>query len=285
MKKSVLTIVVILGLILALSCTFVTNANEYNLVKRFGKIEKIIETPGISLKIPFIDKVDTLPKTVMLYDLAVSDVITKDKKTMIADSFVLWEINDPLLFTKTLDGKIGNAEYRINTVVYNSLKNVISNMSQEEIIMGRDGELAVAIRDNIGDLFLQYGIALYAVETKQLDLPNDNKEAVYQRMISERDKIAATFIAEGESEAKKLKNDADKQVAILLSEAQATADKLTAEGESEYMKILSVAYDTQSKADFYEFIRSLDAAKGMLKGSNKTLILDKSSPIAQIFYK
>lgn len=277
-------ILVVLGIALLLSSIYVTNPNEYSLVKRFGKIEQIVESPGISFKIPFIDHVDKLPHTKMLYDLAVSDVITKDKKSMIADSFVLWEISDPLKFTQTLDGKIENAEYRLNTTVYNSLKNVISNMTQEEVIISRDGVLAESIRDNLGDVFSQYGIELYAVETKQLDLPNDNKEAVYQRMISERDKMAATYTAEGESEAKQIKNDADKTVAILMSEAQAKADKLMAEGESEYMRILSVAYDTQSKADFYTFIRSLDATKEMLKGNNKTIILDKSSPVASIFY-
>ena len=121
---------------------------------------------------------------------------------MIADCFVLWEINDPIKYTQTLSAQKSNAEYRINTIVYNSLKNVISSLSQEEVISGRDGELAASIKNNIGDTLNQYGITLLAVETKSLDLPDENKAAVYERMISERNNIAATYKAEGEEEAK-----------------------------------------------------------------------------------
>ena len=130
----------------------------------------------------------------------------------------------------------------------------------------------------------QYGIELIAVETKHLDLPNDNKEAVYQRMISERNNIAASYTAEGESEATKIRSETDKEVEIMLSEAQAKAEALQAEGEAEYMRILSGAYADESRADFYTFVRALDAAKASLSGSNKTLFLDKSSPLVEVFY-
>ena len=122
------------------------------------------------------------------------------------------------------------------------------------------------------------------METKQLDLPNDNKEAVYERMISERGNIAATYTAEGAAEAQKIRNTTDKEVSILISEAKKQAEVLKAEGEAEYMRILSDAYKDSSRTDFYSFVRSLDALKESVKGDNKTVILDKNSPIAQIFY-
>lgn len=282
--KTFAVFILFAAVFVGLSSLVITKENEYKVIRQFGKIDHVQTEAGISFKIPFIQTEATLPKQILMYDLSPSDVITKDKKTMITDSYVLWQITDPIKFAQTLNSSIANAEGRIDTVVYNSIKNVISSMPQEEVISGRDGELSAAIMNNVGDKFSQYGLELLAIETKQLDLPNDNKEAVYERMISERGNIAATYTAEGAAEAQKIRNTTDKEVSILLSEAQKQAEVLKAEGEAEYMKILSDAYKDESRTDFYSFVRSLDALKESIKGDNKTVILDKNSPIAQIFY-
>ena len=287
MKKTVrnvlFPIIIVVAIALFSNAIVITQHNEYKIIREFGKIVKIVDTSGLSFKMPFIQTTQSLPKNVQLYDLPISDVITKDKKTMVCDSFVLWKITDVQKFVKSLSGQLPNAESRINTIVYNSVKNVISSLPQSEVISGRDGELSAAIRKNIGDLPEQYGIELTAIETKHLDLPDANKAAVYERMISERNNIAAQYTAEGNSEAQKIKTETDTTIAIQISEAEAKAEKIVAEGESEYMKILSKAYNNQDKADFYTFVRSLDAAKLTMTGENKTLILSKDSPIAQIF--
>lgn len=267
------------------SCVVVTRQNEYTVIRQFGKVADIRSQPGVSFKLPLIQTAETMPNTVLLYDLPVSDVITQDKKTMVADSFILWKISDPQRFIQTLNGSIANAESRLSTLVYNSMKNTISGMSQASVISGRDGELAGAIRDGVGDSLDQYGIELIAVETKHLDLPDDNKAAVYQRMISERNNIAASYTAQGESEAQKIRSQTDKEVQIMLSQADAQAEILQAEGEAEYMRILSAAYADESRAEFYSFVRSLDAAKASLKGSGNVLFLNRTSPLAEIFYQ
>lgn len=288
MKKGIgitVLVVVLFALIITFSSSVVvTQENEYTLIRQFGKVDRIIDEAGLSFKIPFVESIYKLPKEMLLYDLAPSDVITGDKKTMICDCYVLWEITDALKFSQTLNSSVGNAESRIDTVVYNATKSVISSMTQEQIISGRSDLLQEAIIGNIGTSMEQYGIAILEVETIKLDLPNDNKEAVYERMISERDNIAATHIAQGQAEAQKIMNLTDKEVAIMLSAAEKDAEILRAEGEAEYMKILSEAYGDESKADFYAYVRSLDAAKEALQGEDKTLILSPESPIAQIFY-
>ena len=287
MKLSVKIFLIVLVAVLLIgssACFVETQENEYTVIRQFGKVVDIRDTAGLTFKIPFIQDAQTLPKTVLLYDLPVSDVITKDKKTMVADSFVLWQISDPQKFIQTLNSSISNAESRLSTLVYNSMKNTISGMNQTEVISGRDGELAAAIRAGVTGLE-QYGIQLIAVETKRLDLPDDNKEAVYQRMISERNNIAAQFTAEGESEAQMIRSQTDKEVQIMLSEAKANAEATEAEGEAEYMRILSDAYNDPDKAEFYNFVRSLDAAKVSLKGQGNVLFLSKDSPLAQIFYE
>ena len=279
----------VLGLIVFSLTNIQIQEDEYMLVKQFGAVVAIHDEAGLEFKFPFIQSTQSIPKSAQFYDLAASDVITKDKKNMVADCFVVWEVEDPLLYLSTLNANTINAESRINVLVYNSLKNIISSMEQSDIISGKKigatgkTELTMKIEENIGDALSEYGINVRRVETKQLDLPNDNKEAVYERMISERGNIAAAYKAEGDSEAKIIKNKTDAEIAVLLSEAQAIAESLIAEGEAEYMRILSNAYDNESKIDFYEFVISLDAAKASLVNGNNILILDKNSSIAQIF--
>ena len=285
MKKTISILsACVLALILLANSLVITMENQFTVIKQFGRVVKIVETAGPSFKIPFVQQTQKMPKLTLLYDLAVSDVITKDKKTMVADCFVLWRIEDATKFITSLNASVESAEGRINTLVYNSLKNVISSLNQEDVISGRDGELADAILRNIGNATDEYGIVITAVETKMLDLPDDNKEAVYERMISERNNIAASYVAEGESEAKKIRNQTDADIEITLSKANAEAQQLIAEGEAEYMRILSEAYNDPSKADFYEFVRSLDAAKASFKEEDNVLVLDKDSPLVQIFY-
>lgn len=268
---------------LAFNSLFIVEQNEYGVVLEFGAVDKVKDEPGLYFKIPFIQSVSTLPKTELLYDLPISDVITADKHSMVLDSFALWRISDPRQFIESLSGSITNAESRINAIVYNALKTVISSQKQETIISGRDGYVVQLVMDNIGNSFDRYGIEMIAVETKTLDLPDDNKEAVYTRMISERNNIAASYAAEGKAEAKRIRNGADKQVEITLSEANAAAETIRADGDAEYMRILSDVYDTEDEADFYTFMIALDAMEDSLKGGNKTIVLDADSPIAKIF--
>lgn len=283
-KRAALVILLLAILIIGANSIVITYENEYSLIRQFGKVDHVVSEAGISFKIPFIQTADKLPKQTMLYDLAPSDVITSDKKTMICDSYILWRISDPLKFAQTLNSSVTNAESRLDTIVYNSTKNVISSTTQDDVISGRDGELSAAIIAHIGTTLDQYGIVLLDFETKQLDLPSDNKNAVYERMISERDNIAATYTAEGNSEAQIIRNTTDKEVTIMLSDAEKDAEILIADGEAQYMRILSEAYADESKTEFYAFVRSLDALKISMQGNNKTVILSPDSPIAQIFY-
>lgn len=285
MKKIVAVLGAIALVILASMSIVVTYPDEYSMIKQFGEIVKVIDQPGVSLKLPFVQTDQKVSKALQVYDIARSDVITRDKKSMIADAFVLWRVNDPVLFVRHLNGQLAQAETRISASVFSSMKSVISNMDQADIIENRDGRLAADIQAQLGNQLADYGILVTAVETKSLDMPDDNKQAVYERMISERNNIAASYTAQGNSSAQKIKNDTLKQVSVMKSEAQAKAEIIRAEGEAGYMQILSEAYNNEEKADFYNFVRALDAAKHSLSNGQNTLILDKSSPLAQIFYQ
>lgn len=289
-KKIILVIVIVLlALILFRASTVITKPGEYRVIRQFGRIVRVDTTEdhpyGLGFKIPFIQSDTSISKKLMLYDLAASDVMTSDKKSMISDCFVLWRIEDPVKFIQKLSGSTQNAESRISSNVYNALKNVISSLTQEEVISGRDGELADLLTESLGTNLSSYGIRVEKIETKMLDLPDENKDAVYTRMISERNNIAASYTAQGEQKAQEIKNDTDEQTTVILAQAQKTADTTVAEGEAEYMRILSEAYNDESKADFYSFVRQLDAVKATLKNGNNTIVLDKDSPIARLFYQ
>ena len=309
----VLIVLVILLLIILRSCFVVTYANQYKLIRQFGKVQRVISEAGINFKIPVIETVDVVPKELLIYDLPASDVITSDKKTMIVDSYVLWRVTDPLKFAQTLSGSVGNAEGRIDTIVYNATKNTISNMTQDAVILSRDGKMTITVPEDekenndldvsgeekqvveitslteeimnqIDHIEQQYGIEIVTVDVKKLDLPDDNKQAVYTRMVSERENIAAQYAAEGEAQAQIIENTTDKEVAIMISNAEAKAAATVAEGEAQYMAILSAAYNDPERADFYSFVRALDALRASMVGGQKTVILSEDSPIAGIFY-
>lgn len=311
-SKSLLVFLIVIVFLLIGNSLVITEQDQYKLIRRFGKVERVATEPGASLKIPFVETVDVIPKQILLYDLPASDVITSDKKTMIVDSYVLWKVNDPLKFAQTLSCSVSNAESRIDSIVYNATKNTISNMKQDEVIMSRDGKMTISVVEEdlesndlnienektdiieitsltegimaqIGRVESQYGIEIITVDVKKLDLPDDNKQAVYTRMISERENIAAQYTAEGKSQAQIIENTTDKEVSIMLSDAEAAAEAIIAEGESEYMRILSDAYSDGNKAEFYSFVRALDALKKSMQGEDKTIILSEDSPIAGIF--
>ncbi|MDL2294992.1 protease modulator HflC [Ruminococcaceae bacterium OttesenSCG-928-D13] len=281
--RFLLLLIVILAVVLWNQCVVITMPNEFNVIQQFGEITRVTETSGISFKVPFIQTTRSVPSDMRIYDIPISDVITQDKKTMVADSFVLWRVEDPTKFIRTLSGNVQTAELRIGNNSYNSMKNVISRLPQTDIISGRD-TLAVKIFDNIGNTLDQYGVNLVGIETKSLDLPDDNKQAVYTRMISERNNIAAAYQAEGEEEARMIRTETDKTVSIMLSGAEAEAAETIAAGEQQYMEILNTAYNDPAKAEYYTFIRALDAAKLSLKDGDNLLILTPNSPLAQVFY-
>ncbi|MCQ2508577.1 MAG: protease modulator HflC [Dorea sp.] len=160
-----------------------------------------------------------------------------------------------------------------------------SEVIEKEEVASKEGPKVISeiLKKEIGTQLDQYGIVLDTIKIKVLDLSDENKAAVYQRMISERNNIEAAYKAQGEADAQVIRNTTDAEVQVLLSEASAKADAIIAEGEAEYMKIMSDVYNSEDKADFYTFSLELDTAKSSLTGNNTTLFLDRDSSIAQIF--
>jgi len=288
MKKNVIIIAVLLLIVIvAANSMFTVKENQYACTVRFSAIIATTDEAGLHFKVPFLDSVKYFTKATQLYDIPPSEVLTSDKQNMTVDCYVLWSISDPLRFYQTL-GSNAVAEQRLDALTYNELKTVIGTLAQADIINMEDGAKRNEIYDNIAkdvDALAQaygYGIHVEDVKIKQFDLPESNLNAVHSRMISERNQMAEKYTADGNYEASIIRNDVDKQVNIIVSNAEAEAAKLVADGEAEYMRLLAAAYDSEDKKDFYEFTLALDALKQSLTGSQKTIILDEDSALAQI---
>ena len=188
--------------------------------------------------------------------------------------------------SKTRHYKTGVIHFYKGALTYNELKTVMGTLAQADIINMEDGakrnEIYESVSTDVDTLARTYGIRVEDVKIKQFDLPESNLNAVYSRMISERNQMAEKYTADGNKEATLTRNQVDKTVNITISNAEAEAAKLVAEGEAEYMRLLAAAYDTADKKDFYEFTLALDALKASLTGDEKTVILDAESELAKI---
>ena len=286
MKKTVIVLVILVLLAaLGLNSMFAVREDQYACTVRFSQIIDTTNEAGLHFKIPFLDSIRYFSKATQFYDIPPSEVLTSDKQNMTVDCYILWAISDPKLFYQTL-GTTGVAEDRLNALTYNELKTVMGTLAQADIINMDDGAERNAIYEGINTKVdtqaKTYGITVEDVKIKRFDLPQSNENAVYSRMISERNQMAEKYTADGNYDASIIRNDVDKQVNIIVSDAEAEAAKLEAEGEAEYMRMLAEAYDTPDKKDFYEFTIALDALKQSLTGSEKTIILDADSALAQI---
>ena len=285
MKKTIIAVVIILILAIGLSgCLFTVREDQYACTFRFSEIVNTTETPGLHFKMPFVDSVKYFSKATQFYDIPPSEVLTSDKQNMTVDCYILCHVSDHHQFYRAL-GTTAKAEERLNAITYNALKNAMGRLAQADIINMNDGaernDIYEGIAATVDSQAVTYGIHVEDVKIKQFDLPESNLNAVYSRMISERNQMAEKYTADGNYDASIIRNEVDKQVNIMVSNAEAEAAKLEAEGEAEYMRMLAEAYNSPEKKDFYEFILALDALKQSLTGSEKTIILDADSDLAQ----
>ena len=284
-KTGIILILCLLLLVVALNSFYTVEENQFACIVRFSEIIGTTDTAGLHFKLPFVDNISYFSKATQFYDIPPSEVLTSDKQNMTVDCYVLWRIEDPKKFYQIL-GTTAAAEQRLNATTYNELKTVMGTLAQADIINMDDGAERNAIYEGINakvdNQAKTYGITVEDVKIKRFDLPQSNENAVYSRMISERNQIAEKYAADGNYDASIIRNDVDKQVNIIISNAQAEAAKLEAEGEAEYMRMLAEAYDSDDKKDFYEFTIALDALRQSLTGNEKTIILDADSALAQI---
>lgn len=272
----------IVAVIVAANSFFVSKEGEYRVVTQFGEFSRIYKSPGLHLKIPFVEKVATLPKYQKLYDSAPTPILTKDKKPILVDNYTVWRIEDPEKFLRTLK-TVAYGESRIDAAVYNVVRRKLSETDYAEIISENTArgnlneEVAKEVSTAMADS--NFGIRIVDVRIKRTDLPEENKQSVYNRMISDRQSIAASYLSEGDEESRKITAKADRDAQELKAQAESDAKKIVATGEQEAARIYNEAYGKDP--DFYNMYRTLESYLTSFQGE-PVIMLPIDSPYAKL---
>lgn len=283
MKKwTALGIGAILAIIVLSGSLFIVKEGEYKVVLQFGEAVRIHGEPGIKVKIPFIETTTSLPKYQKVFDSQPTTILTKDKKPIIVDNYTIWRINDPQSFLRALH-TVSGAESRLGDAVYNAVRRKLSEIDYGNIISENTarGDLNDDITQEVSDVVTRqnYGIEIIDVRIKRTDLPPENKQSVYDRMISDRQSIAAGYLSEGDEQSRKVTSNADRQATELMAQAESDAKKIVAEGEQEAARIYNEAYGKDP--EFYKLYRTLESYVTTFQGE-PVIMLPIDSPYTQI---
>lgn len=262
MSKKMFTIIgAFVVLILINSALFTVDEKEQAIILQFGKPVRVIQEPGLSVKIPFIQVIEYFEDRLLEYDSAPTEIITEDKKTLVVDNYACWKITDPLKFMQAVHDENG-AQSRLDDIVYSELRVELGRFILHDVVSSmRDTIMeGVTVRCNIKAQ--EYGISIVDVRIKRVDLPEENEKAVYERMRAERIRQANQYRSEGEEEALKIRAQTDKEKVIILAEAYKKAEADRGDGDSQALKIYANAY--QQDPQFYRLIRTLEAYKKTL---------------------
>lgn len=268
-------------LILVANSLFVVGQTEQALVLQFGKPERVLESPGLKFKIPFIQNVEFFDKRLLDFDAEPKEVIAADQKRLIVDAFVRYRIVDPLRFKQTVADE-HTMKSRLNSILESSLRQAMGNVPLAAVISEKRAELMQEIRNLVNEQAEGkaatadtpqggFGIEVVDVRIKRADLPPANSEGIYKRMQTERTREANQFRAQGAEDAQKIRSQADKERTILLADARKQAEITRGEGDGQATKIFAAAFGEDP--DFFQFYRSLQAYRKTLSSKDTTLIL------------
>jgi len=271
MKKLIIFAGVVVLLIIVYNMfTFTVDETKKAAVLRFGEIIKLAEEPGLYFKIPFVQRVTYLEDRVLNYDIQPRDILTSDQKRLIIDNYAIWRVGDPKQFIEATRGSLLNAQSRIDDIVYSDLRNILAKHTLNEIVSEKRLEYLQQVTEFSRDKLVKFGIVLIDVRIKRADLPTEIEKAVFSRMRSERERIAAQLRAEGEEQAKQITSNADKDKEILLADARKEAEKVIGQGDAQALETYADAYNQDP--EFYRFWRTLESYKIALKDGSRIVL-------------
>lgn len=282
-KIGITLLITIVLVIILFSSMFVAKEGEYKVVRQFGEVVRIVEEPGLKFRVPLLQSVTTLPNKKLIYDVTEREINTLDKKRMIIDNYAIWEITNPASMIANARTEIG-AEARMGEFIFSVIRSELGSMNYDQIINDEGstrGDLNQRVTERVNNLLERdnYGIQVDDVRIKRTDLPDENEQSVFNRMISERESQAQQYLSQGEAEKSRIEANADKDVTEMLSKANAEAEKIRAEGELEAAKMYNEAFEKDT--EFYQLYRTLESYKTTVDGET-TIIIPQGSPYADI---
>jgi membrane protease subunit HflC len=271
---------VVLGLIVAYGTLFTVYQTRQALVVRLGEPVRVITEPGLNYKIPLIDSVITIDKRILDLENPAQEVIASDQKRLVVDAFARYRIKDVLKFYQTV-GNVEFANSQLSILLNSALRRVLGEATLTQVVRDQREHLMGRVREQLNTEAQGYGIAVVDVRIRRADLPEQNSQAVYQRMQTERQQEAAQYRAEGAQKAQELRARADRDVTVLLAEAQSKGERTRGEGDGERNRIFADAYGRDP--DFFAFYRSMQAYEAGLRSNDTRMLLKPDSEFFRFF--
>jgi modulator of FtsH protease HflC len=269
-----INLIILVALVLTLyGSTFTVNMTQNAIVLQFQEYKKTVTEPGLYFKIPWVQDVRFFTKMLLVLDAPPSDIISKDKKTMLIDNYTMWSIKDPLLFLQTLRTEPAG-ESRLDDIVKSELRVELGTHNLIDVVTKTREEIMAKVTAEANIKAAEYGIEVVDVRIKRADLPGDNAQKVFGRMISERERIAKKYRSEGAEEATKIRAETDKEKVILVAEAYKKEQEIRGNGDARATKIYADAFNKDR--EFYAFMRSMEAYKNSLKKDTTVILSEKS---------
>jgi membrane protease subunit HflC len=271
---------VLVALVVAYSAMFTVYQTDQVIVVRLGQPIRVVTTPGLNFKIPLLDSVISVEKRIVDLENPAQEVIASDQKRLVVDAFARYRINDALKFYQTI-GVIEGANARLSTLLNSALRRVLGEASTIDIVRDKRAQLMAQVRTQLENEAQSFGIAVIDVRIRRADLPEQNSQAVYQRMQTERQREAAEFRAEGSQRSQEIRAKADRDVTVLTAEAQSKGEQTRGEGDAERNRIYAEAYGRDP--DFFTFYRSMQAYESGLRSNDTRLVLKPDSDFFRYF--
>ncbi len=276
----VVAIVAVAALIVGWSSVFTVYQTQQALVVRLGKPVSGVIPPGLHMKAPFIDSVIDIDRRILDLEAPPQELIASDQKRLVVDAFARYRIQDPLRFYQTL-GSIPGANSQLSILLNSALRRVLGEVTFTHVVRDQRAELMSRIQKLMDQEARSYGIEVVDVRIRRADLPEQNSQAVYQRMQTERQREAAEFRAQGAQRAQEIRSKADREVTVLVADAQSKAEQIRGEGDAKRNQIFAEAYSKDP--DFFAFYRSMQAYENGLKSNDTRFLLKPDSSFFRYF--
>jgi len=273
MKQNALIIGGVIAIVILSSSMFTVHMTQNAVVLELSKPKEIITEPGLYFKIPFLQKVRYFSKQLLDNDSNPTEVITKDKKNLLVDNFTMFKIVDPLKFLETVRGE-RSARARLDDIIYSELRVEIGTHDLHDVVTETRDSIMAKVTNEANVKAAEYGIEVVEVRIKRTDLPPEVANSIFNRMRTERERIAMEYRSEGKEEATKIRAETDKEKTILVAEAYKEEQVVRGEGDAQATKIYADAFNKDQK--FYTFMRSMEAYKQSLK-TDTTLLMSEDS--------
>jgi membrane protease subunit HflC len=275
-----LLLLVLLLIIVGYGSVFTVQQTEQALVVRFGRPVDVVTDPGLHFKAPFMDTVIPVDKRILDLENPAQELIASDQKRLVVDAFARYRIKDALQFYQSV-GSIQAANLQLTTLLNSSLRRVLGEVTLIKIVRDEREALMARIRDQLDKEAGGYGIQVVDVRIRRADLPDQNSQAVYQRMKTERQREAAEFRAQGNQKAQEIRSNADREATIIVAEANSKAEQIRGEGDAERNRLFAEAYGKDP--DFFAFYRSMTAYENSLKSNDTRFLLRPDSDFFRFF--